>query len=89
LGTSSEKGYRRKSTENRVTSWTKLFWGNLGEFTLIYEEISFWGNLELGFFGFMGGDPRRVTEEGGPLVFPFVLLWEFWGIILMLITCIG
>jgi hypothetical protein len=27
--TSSEKGYRRKYTENRVTRWRFLYWGNL------------------------------------------------------------
>jgi hypothetical protein len=27
----SEKGSTRKHTENRVTRWMKLFWGNLGD----------------------------------------------------------
>jgi hypothetical protein len=30
FGTWSEKGSTRKGTENRVTSWTLLFWGNFG-----------------------------------------------------------
>jgi hypothetical protein len=30
FGGNSEKGSIRKRTENRVTSWTKLFWGNFG-----------------------------------------------------------
>jgi hypothetical protein len=29
LGGTSEKGSTRKYTENWVTRWTKLFWGNL------------------------------------------------------------
>jgi hypothetical protein len=56
LGPSSEKGSSRKHTENRVTRWRKLFRGNLN-----------WD-----FFEVVGGNPRGVTEEGGPL-------GAFWG----------
>jgi hypothetical protein len=28
-----------------------------------------WGNLNLAFFGFLGGSPRGAVEEGGPFMF--------------------
>jgi hypothetical protein len=50
------------------------FWGILGVYAVLRREIK-WGNLSLVFFGFLGGDPRGVTEEGGP----YVCIWgNFW-----------
>jgi hypothetical protein len=46
-----------------------LFLGEFSSFTLIYEENLGGGNLVLAFFGGLGRDPRRGTEEGGQLVF--------------------
>jgi hypothetical protein len=31
------------------------------------------------FFGFIGVSPRETIEEGGHLVFPFMLLGELFG----------
>jgi hypothetical protein len=49
--TSSEKGNTRKRTGNRVTSWSLLFWGNLGNLRCFTKRIyleefeisDFWG----------------------------------------------
>jgi hypothetical protein len=38
------------------------YWG----FALNCEGICFWGNWVLLFFWVVGGNPRRVVEEGGP-----------------------
>jgi hypothetical protein len=45
----SEKGCRRKSTGNRVTSWRILFWGN---FTVLrcFTKRFILGELEFGVF---------------------------------------
>jgi hypothetical protein len=50
--------------------------GILGIYAVLRREIG-WGNLSLMFFGVLLGVPREGTEEGGPLVFPFVRLGEF------------
>jgi hypothetical protein len=36
-----------------------------------------WGNLNLGFFGLLGGCPRGATEEGDQLVLLLCILGEF------------
>jgi hypothetical protein len=41
-----------------------VFGGILGNRAELRREL-FWGNLNLDFFGVLGGGPRRVTEEGG------------------------
>jgi hypothetical protein len=51
-----------------------------GGISRIYAELRrelLWGNLSWGFFGFLVGVPRRVTEEGGHLVFTLCFLREF------------
>jgi hypothetical protein len=49
--------------------------GNIGFYAELRREF-YWGNLNLGIFGGFGSGPRRTTEEGGQLVFLFVLLGE-------------
>jgi hypothetical protein len=49
FGSWSEKGSSREDTENRVTSWTFMFWGNLENLRCFTKRI-FLGEFENGFF---------------------------------------
>jgi hypothetical protein len=66
-GNTSEKGYTRKTTGNRVASWGLMFLGEFKGFALFHEENGFG---EVGFWSFLGGlfeVPRGGCEEGGSL----------------------
>jgi hypothetical protein len=53
LEENSEKGCSRKCTENRVASWTFLFWGNLGVLRCFTKRKCL-GEFEIGvFLGFV------------------------------------
>jgi hypothetical protein len=68
-----EKGYTRKSTENRVTRCRNMFWGNL-KVSRCFTKRIIWGEFKFGVFWWFG---RGFTEEGGQLVLLFVLLGNF------------
>jgi hypothetical protein len=56
-----------------------LCFGGILRFCADFRRESFWGNLSLMVFGFMGGVPRRYVEEGGQLVCFLGELGAFWG----------
>jgi hypothetical protein len=59
-----------------------VFGGILGNRAELRREF-FWGNLNLDFFGVLGGGPRGSTEEGGPMVCNwgnFRLIWVLGGL---------
>jgi hypothetical protein len=76
LEESSEKGCSRKTTENRVTSWGFIFWGNYGilrcfakrilleEFNLaVFRDCGRWTHVEGG-----GGGTISVFWGWGKLL---------------------
>jgi hypothetical protein len=64
LEESFEKGSSRKTTENRVTSWRNLFWGNLTVLRCFTKRFDL-GGFGFGFFwGFGGGSHGEVVRRG-------------------------
>jgi hypothetical protein len=64
LGPSSEKGSSRKHTENRVTRWRKLFWGN-SAFSRWFTKRFVSGEFELGLFWGCGWESTWSHWGGG------------------------
>jgi hypothetical protein len=62
--TSSEKGCSRKTTENRVTRWRKLFWGNL-ENPRWFTKRMFSGEIKFTLFWGCGRESTWVYWGGG------------------------
>jgi hypothetical protein len=56
-----------------------LCFGGILRFCADFRRESFWRNLNLMVFGFMGGVPRKYIEEGGPLGVFFGGTWCFLG----------
>jgi hypothetical protein len=66
LGESSEKGYTRKLTGNRVARCKEMVWGNLGALRCFTKRIGL-GELEFGVFGRVVRGITWGWEEGGHL----------------------
>jgi hypothetical protein len=71
----SRRGVHVKPPERGSRDGIKCFGGIRGSYAVLRREFD-WGNLDLLFFGVLGGCPREVVEEGGPLCVPFVRLGE-------------
>jgi hypothetical protein len=69
FGRTSEKGSTRKHTEKRVTSWTKMFWGNLAVSRCFAKRIIM-GELRLGvFLGVWAGSHVGLLRRGTNVCF--------------------
>jgi hypothetical protein len=82
----SEKGYTRKHTGKRVTSWSFCFWGNLGIlrwFTKRFEMGEF--EFEL-FLGFLQGSTWGYWG-GGDSLCVFLCIWGNFCVNWRLIVC--
>jgi hypothetical protein len=80
FGGISEKGSTRKRTENRVTRWSLMFWGNSAVLRWIAKRFNL-GEFKVGLFLCLGRGSTWAYWGGGAVC---VSMYAFGGILCVL-----